>query len=48
MAQVSLQRPRIMPLVGQSEAAGMPKHVGMDLELEARSYASALYKPCKA
>ncbi len=30
--QVSLQAPRIMPLIGQREAAGVSEHVGVDLD----------------
>ena len=32
MAKVSLQRPGIVPLVGQGKAARVPQHVGMGLE----------------
>jgi hypothetical protein len=32
MAEVGLQRPRIVALVGQREAAGVPQHVRMSLE----------------
>src|SRR5271169_4231194 len=48
MAQVGLQGAGIMALVGQRETAGVPKHVRVCLELEARSRTSALYKPRKA
>jgi hypothetical protein len=44
MTEIGLQCPRIVPLVGQSEAAGVPEHV----RLEACRRASALYKPRKA
>jgi hypothetical protein len=32
MAEIGLQRPGIDALVGQCVAAGVPEHVGMDLE----------------
>jgi hypothetical protein len=35
MTEIGLQRPRIAPLVGQSEAAGVSEHMWMGLELEA-------------
>ena len=35
VAQIGLQRPRIVALVGQREAAGMAQHVRMGLEVEA-------------
>jgi hypothetical protein len=38
VAKIGLQRPRIVPPVGQSEAAGVAQHVRMGLELEAGHY----------
>src|SRR6476646_932804 len=35
VAQIGLQRPRVMALVSQGEAAGMAQHMRMGLELEA-------------
>jgi hypothetical protein len=37
VAEIGLQGTRIMPLVGQREAAGMPQHVGVCLEAEAKA-----------
>jgi hypothetical protein len=34
VAQVSLQCPGIMPLVGEGEAAGMPQHMRVSLEAD--------------
>jgi hypothetical protein len=34
VTQVSLQRPRVVPSVGQRETAGMPQHVWMNLDLD--------------
>jgi len=48
MAQVGLQCPRIVALVGQREAAGMPQHMRMSLEAQPGSDAGALDKPCEA
>jgi hypothetical protein len=42
MPEVGLQRPRIMPFVGEGVAAGVPKHVGMRLEAEPRLSPRAL------
>jgi len=35
VTEIGLQRPGIVPLVGQSEAAGVSEHMWMGLELEA-------------
>jgi hypothetical protein len=43
MPKVCLQGPRVMAGVGEGEAAGVPKHVGMRLEIEARFRAGPLY-----
>ena len=48
VAEVGLQGPRIVALVGQREAAGVPQHVRVGLEAEPGSLASALHKPGKA
>ena len=42
MTEISLQSSRIMAGIGQGEAAGMPEHMRMCLEIEAGSIASAL------
>jgi hypothetical protein len=42
MTQVGLQRSGIDALIGQRVAAGMPEHVGMDLEAYLRFVASAV------
>ena len=34
MAEPSLDRPRVVALVGQGVAAGVPQHVGVRLELQ--------------
>jgi hypothetical protein len=34
VAQISLQRPRIVALVGQDEVAGVPEHMRMNLEAQ--------------
>ena len=47
MAQVGLQCPRIVALVGQGEAAGVPEHVGVSLEAELGLDASTLHHPSK-
>ena len=45
MAHVVLQRPRIMAVIGQLKAAGMPQHMNVDREAEqARSVAQALHQ----
>ncbi len=36
VAQVSLQRPRVVALVGQSATAGVPQHVRVSLEAQSR------------
>jgi len=48
VTQVGLQCPRIVALIGQGEAAGVPEHVGVNLEAELGSDAGALDKPCEA
>ncbi len=48
MAQVRLQRSSVMPRLGQGIAAGMPKHMGVDLKAQPRSLASALYHSAEA
>lgn len=51
VAQVGLQRARVVPLVGQREATGMPQHVRMGLEAQLRLLARALDhagEPCRA
>src|SRR5262245_4786376 len=40
VAEVSLQGPRIVPLIGQRVAAGMPEHVRVRLERKLR------FDPC--
>jgi hypothetical protein len=47
VAQVRLQGPAIVPGVGQGEAAGMPQHVRMGLEVQLGGLTSALHKPRK-
>jgi hypothetical protein len=42
MSKISLQRARVMAGIGQGEAAGMPEHMRMRLEIEAGSVASTL------
>ena len=37
VAQVSLQRAGVLPVVGKLETAGVPKHVRVSLDLQARS-----------
>ena len=46
--QVGLESPRIMSLVGQREAAGVPEHMGMRLEAQLGLAASAFHKPGKS
>ena len=46
--EVGLQSPRIVALVGQREPAGMPQHVGVNLDAEFGLHASTLDKPGKA
>src|SRR5580704_12504664 len=48
VAEIGLQSPRIVALVGQREAAGVTQHVGMGLEAELGGLASTLHKPGKA
>jgi len=37
VAQIGLQRARVLAGIGQREAAGMPQHVGVCLEAEAKA-----------
>ena len=48
MAKVSLQRPRIVALVGQRKATGVSKHVGVSLEAQLGLDARALHHASKA
>jgi hypothetical protein len=41
--EIGLQRPSIVSGIGQRIATGMPQHVGMNPELEARLEAGPLY-----
>jgi hypothetical protein len=34
MAEIDLQRPRVVPLVGERVAAGVPEHMGVSIEAE--------------
>ena len=45
--EVGLQRPRIVALVGQREATGVPQLVRVHLQADASRLASALQKPGK-
>ena len=45
MAKPILQRPRIMPRIGQGIAARMPKHVTVNREGKARTLADPLDQP---
>src|SRR5713101_5412209 len=44
VAQVLLDRPRVVPLIGQLETAGVAEHVGMNREGEAGSLADARHE----
>ena len=46
--EVGLQRPRIVALVGQREAAGVPQHVRVGWEAEPGGLTSALHELGKA
>jgi hypothetical protein len=46
--QVGLQRPRIDPVVGQLEPAGVPEHVGVYFDPEVSSDAGALDRTVEA
>jgi hypothetical protein len=46
--EVSLQSARIMALIGERKATGVPKHVRVCLEAKRGGRTSALNKPCKA
>jgi hypothetical protein len=48
VAKVSLQNPRIVTLVRQREATGVPEHVRVSLEAQFGSATGALHKPDKA
>ncbi len=48
MAQVSLQGSRIMARIREGIAAGMPKHMGVNLSRQLCRAASALYHSTKA
>ena len=48
MAEIRLQRPGIVALVGQGEATGVPQHVRMNLDAKPGSLRSALQQPGKA
>ena len=48
MAEIGLDGPGIDAVVGQLEAASMPEHVRVDLDIEACSLASALDHRLKA
>jgi hypothetical protein len=48
VSEVSLQGSRIMPLVGQREAAGVPQHVRVDLEAKPGHLTSPLDHPGKS
>jgi len=39
MTEPALDRPGIVPLVGEGMAAGVPKHVGVSLQFEAETSA---------
>jgi hypothetical protein len=41
MPEPQLQRPRVVAIVGQLEAAGVPQHVGMDGESNLGLYTGA-------
>ena len=45
VAQVCLQRPRIMPSVRQCITTGMSKHVRVNYEVEACTFANPLNQP---
>jgi hypothetical protein len=45
MAKPILERPRIMPRIGQGIAAGMPEHVTVNQEGKAGALTDALYQP---
>jgi hypothetical protein len=40
MSQLRLQGPRIVPVIGHPEAAGVPQHVGLRLEAKLGSLSS--------
>jgi hypothetical protein len=46
--EVVLQRPRVVPVVGELEAAGMAKHVGVDREWHLGGLADALDEAMEA
>src|ERR1035437_1948986 len=48
VTEIGLQRPRIVPPVSQSEAAGVSEHMGVSFEAQLSGRAPALYKPRKA
>jgi hypothetical protein len=48
MPKIGLQSPRIMSGIGQGEAAGMPEHMRMGLEIEAGRGSSTLDHPGEA
>jgi hypothetical protein len=47
-SQASPQRPRIDPVIGQLEAAGVPEHVGVHLDPKVRCDAGALDRTVEA
>ena len=48
MAKIRLQRPRVVALAGQREAAAVPQHMGMGLEAEFGRDTGTLDHPGKA
>jgi len=48
VAEISLQSPRIVSLVGEGKAAGVPQHVRVSLKSKPGGLASALYHAGKA
>jgi hypothetical protein len=47
MAEIALQCPGVVALIGQSETAGVPEHVGVSLETKLCGLTSALHHPGK-
>ncbi len=48
VAEIRLQRPRIVPSVGEGVATGVPEHVWMGLETELRLDGCPLDHPSEA
>ena len=47
MPEVLLDRPRVMPIIGELVATGVPQHMGMGLEAQLSGVPNSLHHLCE-